>query len=40
MSAVFWDCGGTVLEDAKQRGETVNSCAYIRTLTELRKHFK
>jgi len=40
MITVFWDCQGVILVDAMPRGETVISNAYIRTLTELRKHLK
>jgi hypothetical protein len=37
---LFWDCEGVVLVNAVLIGETVNCDAYIRTLTEYRKHFK
>jgi len=40
MITVFWDCQGVILVDAMPQGETVNSNAYVRTLTELRKHLK
>jgi hypothetical protein len=37
---LFWDCEGVVLVTAVLIGETVSCDAYIRTLTEYRKHFK
>jgi histone-lysine N-methyltransferase SETMAR len=39
-STVFWDCERVTLEDVTPRGETVNSDAYIRIVTELRNLFK
>jgi hypothetical protein len=40
MITVFWDCEGVTLLNSIPRGETINSDTYIRTLTELWKHFK
>jgi hypothetical protein len=40
MITVFWDCEGVILVNVMQRGDTIRSDACIRTLTELRKHFK
>jgi len=40
MITIFWDCARVTLEDVILRGETVNSDAYITTVTELRNHFK
>jgi hypothetical protein len=40
MIAVFWDCEGVTLLDSLPRGETVNSDAYSRMLTELWKLVK
>jgi hypothetical protein len=37
---VFWDCEGVILVASMSRWETVNSDAYIRTVTELWKRFK
>jgi hypothetical protein len=36
----FWNCEGAVLVNAVLIGETVSCDAYIRTLTECRKHFQ
>jgi len=40
MITVFWHCEGVILVNAMFKWETVNKNAYIRTLTELRNHFK
>jgi hypothetical protein len=40
MIIVFWDCEGVILVDVMLRGETVKFITYVRTLSELRKHFK
>jgi hypothetical protein len=40
MIIVFWHCEGVILVIAMLKWERVNSNAYIRTLTELRNHFK
>jgi hypothetical protein len=40
MIIAFWDCEGVTLLDSIPRGERINSDAYTRTLTELRKLFK
>jgi len=40
MITVFWHCAGVILVIAMLKWETVNSSAYIRTLSELRNHFK
>jgi Transposase. len=40
MITVFWDCEGVTLADVIPRFETVNSDAYITTVSELRNHFK
>jgi len=36
MITVFWHCEGVILVNVMLQWETVNSNAYIRTLTELR----
>jgi hypothetical protein len=38
MITVFWNCEGVILVDVMPRGETFNSNAYIRMVTDLRKH--
>jgi len=40
MITVLWDCEGVILVGAMLRREAINSDTYIRTPTELRKHFK
>jgi hypothetical protein len=35
MVTLFWDCEEVILVDAMPTGETINSNAYIKTLTEL-----
>lgn len=40
MITIFWDCARVTLEDVILRSETVNSDANIRTVTEIRNHFK
>jgi hypothetical protein len=40
MISVFWHCEGVILVNLMLKCKTVNSNAYIRMLTELRKHFK
>lgn len=40
MITVFWHCEGVVFVNVMHKLETFNSNAYIRTLTELRNHFK
>lgn len=39
MITLFWHCEGVILVNAMLQWETVNSNAYIRTLTELRNCF-
>lgn len=40
MTTVFWECEPVIFVDAVPRGETLISDANIRTLTEVRNHFK
>jgi Transposase. len=40
MIIIFWDCEGVIRVGAMLRQETINSDTYIKTPTELRKHFK
>jgi hypothetical protein len=37
---VDWDCEGVILVDVMPRGETINSCIYIKKLKELTKCLK
>lgn len=39
MITVFWDIDGVILVDVMTRGETINSTAYINTLTKLKNRF-
>jgi hypothetical protein len=39
MITVFWDIDGVILVDVITRGETINSAAYINTLTKLKRWF-
>ena len=40
MATVFWDAQGVILIDFLPRGETINSEAYIETLTRLRARIR
>ena len=40
MITAFWDIDGVILVDVMTRGETINSEAYIKTLTKLKKRFR
>lgn len=40
MVTVFWDCEGVILIDVMPRGSTINSEAYVSTLTKLKKRFQ
>nr|CAI5818875.1 unnamed protein product [Callosobruchus analis] len=40
MVTVFWDCEGVILIDVMPRGSTINSEAYVNTLTKLKKRFQ
>nr|CAI5860394.1 unnamed protein product [Callosobruchus analis] len=40
MVTVFWDCEGVILIDVMPRGSTLNSEAYVNTLTKLKKRFQ
>nr|CAI5863273.1 unnamed protein product [Callosobruchus analis] len=40
MVTVFWDCEGVILIDVMPTGSTINSEAYVNTLTKLKKRFQ